>query len=358
MPMRSTLPHLIWVLVLSTALPASAKIEEWKDPQGNTFKAEPAEALGPFALFRTPTGTGRRLPWRALSTADCVRFDEQAAGKPEPAARWIEANGQLTGRLRGNLRTFQTVNLVTADLNSRPEPQVLIVFYVDNAASGSWDMLGKCIDPYQALLKKYPGQAAGIQYGVNHGEQEHKDMALRANVPWPLVDYAEQRRVTSLHRLSPGRGDFALVMLTRDGVPIFAANNPVDAAITQFFVDADALLGLLRPGNPLAWPDRAHYVAALHAARHKQDTAGPLLVGDPLVPQGLRERGIRRVVATVDVGIDGKATAVTLSEESSIPAAMAPAVTKALQRSSVFAPAVDHGQFVPGTYAYRLEIAP
>lgn len=354
--MHSTLPRLIWVLALASALLCPAKIEEWKDHQGNAFKAEPAEALGPFALFRTATGSGRRLPWRALSAADCVRFDKQAGNKPAPAARWIDASGQLTGRLRGYLRTYQGVNLISADLNALPEPGVLIVFIVESSASASWEMLAKSIEPYRALLNRYPQQVAGLQFGVNHGQQEHNDMALRANVPWLLVDYAEQRRIPALFRLSPGRSEFALFMLSRDGVPIFGASNPDEAAIRQFFVDADALLGLLRPSNTHGWPDRAHFVAALHAARHTQDKAGPILVGDPLVPLKLRERGIFRVAATIEVGADGKATAVTLKDDGSIPADLVPALTTPLQRASVFAPAVDHGQTVAGIYDYLLEI--
>jgi hypothetical protein len=354
--MHSTLPRLAWVLALSSALLCPAKIEEWKDSQGSAFKAEPAEALGPFALFRTQTGGGRRLPWRALSAADCVRFDEQAGNKPAPAARWIDATGQLTGRLRGYLRTYQGVSLVSADLNAEPEPGVVIVFIVESSASRSWDMLAKSIEPYQTLRKRHPTQVAGVQYGVNHGEQEHNEMALRANAPWLLVDYAEQRRIPALFRLSPGRGEFAMFMLSRDGVPIFGASNPDEAAVRQFFTDAEALLGLLRPGNPLGWPDRAHFAGALHAARHLQDKAGPILVGDPLVPQKLKERGIFRVAATIEVGADGKATAVTLKDDGTIPADLVPALTKPLQRTSVFAPAVDHGQAVAGTYDYLLEI--
>ena len=354
--MRSTLPRLTWVLALSSALLCPAKIEEWKDLQGNAFKAEPAEALGPFALFRTPTGGGRRLPWRALSAADCVRFDEQAGTKPDPAARWADATGQLTGRLRGHLSELQEVSLVTTDLAALPEPQLLIVFYVENSASGSWDMIGKSLAPYQALREKHPGQVMALQFGVNHGAQEHTDMALRTKAPWLVVNYDEQRRVPALFRLSPGRSGFAIFALSRDGVPIFGANNPDEAAVLQFFADAHALLGLLRPGNPLGWPDRAHHLGALHAARHAQDRAGPLLVGNPLVPQGLRERGIFRVEAKIEVGVDGKATAVTLKEDGSVPAAMAPALVKAMQRSAVFVPAVDQGKFVPGTYDYLLEV--
>jgi hypothetical protein len=354
--MRLILPRLLCVLALASTLSSPAKIEDWKDPQGNIFKAEPSEALGPFALFRTPTGAGRRLPWRALSPADCVRFDEQTGAKPEPAAHWADATGQLTGRLRGTLREFAGVSPVQADLTNRPEPQLLIVFYVENSASGSWDMINRSIAPYQALLAKHPGEVAGIQYGVNHGTQEHSDMALRTKAPWLLMDYDEQRRVPALFRVTPGRSEFALYLFSREGVPIIAAINPDEAATKAFFVDAEALLELLHPGNPLSWADRAHHLKSVQAARHGQDSVGPILVGNPLVPKGLKERGIFRVEAKIEVGADGKATAVTLKDEASIPAAMAPALAKALQRSSVFVPAVDHGQFVAGTYDYLVEV--
>jgi hypothetical protein len=354
--MRLNLPRFVWALALSSALLCPAKFEDWKDPQGNVFKAEPAEALGPFALFSTPSGGGRRLPWRALSPADCVRFEEQVGPKPASAARWSDATGQLTGRLRGYVRQFDGANPLIADLANRPEPELLIVFYVDNDASKAWDLLNQSITPFQALQARHPGQIAGLQFGVHHGEQQHSDMALRTNVPWLLVDYTEQRRLTPLFRLSPGRDEYALYALSRDGVPVFAALNPDEAAITQFFADADVLLTLLRPGNPHSWPDRAHHLSALQAARHAQDRAGPVLVGDPLVPKGLRERNIFRVEAKIEVGVDGKATAVTIKEDGSIPAAMIPALAKALQRSAVFVPAVDQGQFVPGTYDYLIEV--
>ena len=35
---------------------------------------------------------------------------------------------------------------------------------------------------------------------------------------------------------------------------------------------------------------------------------------------------------------------------------MAPALVKALQRSAVFAPAVDQGQFVASTYDYVIDV--
>jgi len=355
-PMRLILPRLVWTLALSSALLAPAKIEEWKDTQGKVFKAEPAADLGPFALFRTVTGGGIRVPWRALSAADCVRFEQQLVNRPAPAARWSDATGELTGRLRGHVSQLAGITLTNAPLENRPEPNLVIIFLVDNSASGSWDMIKEAAPLYETLLAKHPGTAAGVQYGVNHSPQEHSDMAQRTQVPWLLVDYSEQRLIPSLFRLSPKRGEFALYAVSRDGVPIFGTSNPDEAAVRQFFVDAEALLGLLRPENPLSWPDRAHNLAALHAARHAQDRAGPLLVGNPLVAKGLRDRGIFRVAASIEVAADGKVTAVTLKDEDAIPEAMRKPLVTALQRSAVFAPAIDHGQAVAGSYDYLVEV--
>ncbi len=351
------LPRVIWVLALSAALLSTAKIEDWKDIQGNVFKAEPAEVIGPFALFRTSTGAGRRLPWRVLPPADCVRFHEQVGNKPAPAARWADANGDVTGRLRAHLREFVSANLLPANLNSRPEPEILIMFYVDAAQGDSWDMLAKATAPYNALMQKHPGQVEGVQFGMHQGGPSlYSGLASRANLPWMLIAYEEQPRITPLARLAPGRGDRALFALSRDGVPIFGTENPDEAAINQFFADVDALLALMRPNSPQSWPDRAHYLSALHAHRHQQDQAGPILVGDPLVPRRLKAAGIMRVEAKIEVGADGKVTGVKIKEDGSIPAQTIPHLTGPLERSAVFVPAVDRGQFVSGTYDYLLEV--
>ena len=307
---------------LASTLPTFAEMGEWKDAQGNAFTGEPVEALGPFALFRTPAGAGRRQPWRARPPQASGRLESQIGSKAEPATRWSDATGELTGRLRGYLRALHEVSTLTADLNGLPEPQLLIVLYVEASASGSWDMVNRSIPLYQALVARHPGQVAAIQYGVNHTVQDHDDMMLRPKAPWLLVDHGEQQRITSLFRLSPRRGDFALYALSRDGVPVFAASNPDEAATAQFFTDANVLLGLLKPDNPHSWADRAHYLAALRLNRHRQDAAGPVLVGDPLIARTLRnlhERGIARVEARIAVGADGKATSVTQHVEENVP---------------------------------------
>jgi hypothetical protein len=254
------------------------------------------------------------------------------------------------------LGQYEGVTLVAANLDHIPEPEMLIVFYVDNSASGAWDMIGKGAPLYQALQAKFPGRMSAIQFGASHRMQEHNDMALKARTPWLLVDYDEQARLNALSRLAPRRQEFSVYALSRDGVPIFGVENPDETAVKQFFADAAALLGLLSPGNPLSWPDRAHYLGALHAARHQQDSAGPLMVGNPLVAQGLRERGIRRVAADIAVGADGKVTSVVLKDESTVPEPMRKPLLTAVQRSAVFVPAVDHGKFVAGTYDYLVEV--
>lgn len=356
--MRLPLLRVAWALALSSALLCPAKIQDWKDTQGNSFKAEAVEAYGPFALFRTPNGAGKRVPWRALTSEDCVHFDELAEAKTVAASRWSDSTGLLTGRLRGHLRYFEEVTLAIANLEKLPEPELLIVFYVENSASGSWEMISKSLEPYKVLMARHPGTVAALQYGVNHGAQEHRDMALRSKAPWWLLDYEEQRRISALFRLSPRRSEFAVFALSRNGVPILGATNPDEAALNKFFAEVDGVLTLLRPGNPQGWPDRAHHLSALHAKRHQQDSAGPILVGDPLVPHRLKQAGIMLVEATIEVGADGKVTAVQVKEDGSIPAKLIPDLARPLQRSAVFVPAVNKGQFVAGTYHYRLVMQP
>src|SRR5260221_4511499 len=128
--MRHLLPRIVWTLFLSSALLTSAKVESWTDTQGNTFKGEPSEVLGPIALFRTKSAGGRRLPWRALSPADCVRFHEAVAKKPARADDWTKATGNLTFDLLNRVKQRVNNELVKAPLSGRPEPLVLVAFYV------------------------------------------------------------------------------------------------------------------------------------------------------------------------------------------------------------------------------------
>jgi len=348
--------RIAWALLLSSAILSSAKVEPWADTQGNTFKGEPAEVFGPLAVFRTSSGGGRRLPWRLLSPADCVRFHEAVARKTPRADDWAKAKGLLTFDLLDRVKQRKDGPLVKASLAGRPEPLLLVTFFVDNSEGKSWDLLGQSSSPFQDLARKYSGQIEGIQFGINHSKEEHNNMALHMNVPWLLVDYSDQGRIQLLLDHSPPKSEFRLVVFTRDGVPIFAANNPGPTEIQKLFADLGALLDLQRPDNSRTWADRAHYLTAIQPVLHRNDASGPILVGDPLVPQGLRDRKIFRVEARIEVGADGKATNVALKEDGGGPAAVTAALADALKKATVFVPAVDHGKLVAGTYDYLIEI--
>lgn len=343
-------------MALSSALIASGKIETWSDTQGGSFKGEPSEVFGPLAVFRGSSGGGRRLPWRVLSPADCVRFHAAIAKKPARADDWTKATGVLTAELINRTRQRKDGELVETTLAGRPEPLLLIALFVDNSEGKSWDMLGKSAGPFQELVQKYPGQVEGIQVGMNHSKDDHRNMALQMNVPWLLAEYYEQSKITVLRDFSPARGDFKLVVFSRDGVPLFSADNPKEAEILKVFADTAALLELQRPGNPRTWADRVHYLTAIQPSLHAGDATGPVLVGDPIMPQGLKERKIFHVEAKIDVAPDGKVAQATVKEDASIPPPIAAALADALKKAAVFVPAVDHGKFVAGSYEYVLEI--
>jgi hypothetical protein len=40
---------------------AHAKMSAWKDVKGTSFRGEPTEILGPYAVFRVGGGGGRRV---------------------------------------------------------------------------------------------------------------------------------------------------------------------------------------------------------------------------------------------------------------------------------------------------------
>lgn len=356
--MSYPLVRILWALALSSAVLSSAKVEEWSDTQGTKFKGEPSEVLGPIAVFRTSSGGGRRFAWRMLSPADCVRFHDFVSKQPVRAENWSKATSALTSALNNRVKTRQGDKLVKASLAGRPEPLLVFAFFVDSGEGKSWEMLGQSLSPFQELAQKYPGQIEGVQYGLKHRKEDHDKMALHMNVPWLLADHPDQSRVQVLKDFSPRPGEFRLMVLTRQGVPLFSAANPGPDEIRRIFIDAGTLLELQRSDNPPTWPDRAHYLTAIQPIIHRNDAAGPVLVGDPLVPEGLRDRKVRRVEATIEVGADGKATAVSLKEDDSIPVALRPALAEALKNNTLFVAAIDHGKFVAGTYVYRLEIAP
>jgi hypothetical protein len=105
-----------------SAIAAGPKLEEWTDTQGNKFKGEASEALGPLAVFRTGQLTGRKLAFRFLTPPDCVRFYQATQNKPARAADWADAKSEVSADLRGHVTQLQGDKLVEFDVKGRPEP--------------------------------------------------------------------------------------------------------------------------------------------------------------------------------------------------------------------------------------------
>jgi hypothetical protein len=336
---------------------ATAALEEWRDAQGNEFKAEPAESLGPLALFRAKGGRGRMLAWRQLSPADCLRFYRQISSQPARAEDGAKGVGVVSREIAGKVLRVQDKQLVPAEFAGRPEPEFYVLFFANNSVGKSWDMLGHSAEYYWKLQQAHPGMVDGVFFGLRHSALDHKNMALTLNLPWLVSDYHEQRSMDTISRLGPVGDDqaYGLVIVNRDGVPVFAANAPVDADLAKVFGDLTGLLDLMRPGNPRSWADRAHYLRAVQPELHAKDRADPVLVGNPLMAEGLRQRGISRVEATIAVAADGKVTAVTI-DPAGVPPNMIAPLADALNKACVFVPAVDQGQCVAGKYHYLLEV--
>ena len=337
-------------------LTAAARMEEWKDSQGNSFRAEPAGSLGPFAIFSSSATTGRRLAWRFLSPADCVRFYEQTKTRPGRADDWAKASGFVTRELIGNVKRVEGEKLVNVDVKGRPEPEIIIVFFVSNGIGQSWGMLGHSGPAMDKLRQSFPGQAEGLFFGLRHSVTEHAGMAVQMKVTWLVTDFHEQRHLETIAQFVPLEGEFSLVALTRDGVPLFVSANPTEPQMDKFFEDVTALLELTKPGNPRSWPDRAAYLKALQPVLHAHDRSEPVLVGNPLVAEALRQRKIHRVDARIEVAADGQVKAVTIGEDGGVPAGLIGPLGDALKKACVFVPAIENGTFVDATFAYHMEV--
>ena len=84
--------------------------------------------------------------------------------------------------------------------------------------------------------------------------------------------------------------------------------------------------------------------------------ADPVLVGNPLVPEGLKKNGVLQVDATIGVAADGQVTEVSVKPDGNVSQKMLAALGDALKKACVFVPAVDNGKSVAAIYNYHLEV--
>ncbi len=334
---------------------AAGKNETWIDTDGNRFKGEPAEVIGPLALFRTSARSSRLVPLHLLKAEDCVRFYKAIRDRGERAADWAQAQGGITRELFGRVAHVADDRLVALDLKGRPEPEFVIVFFGDNNQGKSWSMAGwPASELYASLQQRYPGLVEALFWAPRAERYEQEKMAVTMKMPWLVVDYGARMSLVRLMDLAPDR-DFGITIISRDGVPVFVSGGENEAAVRKAFTDLDLLLALTRPDNPKGWKDRAWYLQAVQPVAHANDAAAPVLVGDRLSADALQRAGIAHLDAVIKVNASGRPIKVSFPNgEKDLKEEMAVPVGDALMES-LFVAAVDHGRFVDGVYEYHFE---
>jgi hypothetical protein len=334
----------------------SAKMTEWKDIQGNAFTAEPLQIAGPIAVFRSEKRWAKLVPFQFLSPEDCVRFYNSVKDKPPLAAEWSNATHGLTRDVYRYSQQLRVDKLVASWLQGRREPEFIIVVFGSNGIAESWQSIDKILPLYTFLKQSFGDRVEALFYGIDHTPSDHSNMAVRKSMPWLVADFGQQRELNEIRQFAPS-SKAGVMVLSHEGVPFFAADIGDMDKITQPLIELTALLEAMRPENPKSWKGREHYLRAVQPVIHANSTSQPICVGNPLQAEGLRQRKVFLVDATLDIDANGKVTRVDVKpDEANLPSAMMAPIASALQRSSIFVPAVDHGKFVAAPYHYRLEV--
>ncbi len=329
----------------------SAKMEQWTDTQGAKFKGEPAEAVGPFALFRLPDRSGKLVPFGLLTAQDCARFALGLRDLPRPADDWSQTKTKIGAEIYGSARRVEGDKLVDVELKGRPEPRFYVLFFVSNGEGKSWGTLGKTNWPMQDLQQKHPGKIEGFMVGVKHGENDQMKMATTMKVPYLVSKIEDQVDMTAIGKIAPAAG-YGVVIANANGVPLYVGKCDTDESAKALFAQFGGLLDLLRPDNPRGWKDSLHYWTAAQSALHPADQCDPLLVGDPLNAAALRDNGVQAFEATIYVSAEGTVTGVKIAAGAQIPEALVQPISEALHQARLV-PAVSGGRFVAGSLRYN-----
>ena len=331
---------------------AASPMQEWKDAKGATFKGEPIEVMGPMVLFRTGAISSKFLPMRVLSPEDCVRFHQAIANRGPRAERWSEAKGEATADLVGKLHHSSNQNLRAVDFAATPEPELIIAVFIGKREGGVGHLLDNLAPFVSRVQRVYPGRVATVILASRQANMEARWLPARS---WLIADSAKTGSIKLMTRFTPTQG-MSFVLMTREGVPLFGcAANEMEHVMT--FVDgASNFLWELNPANPRTARDRLHYLRATRPVEFAERSAAPLLLIDPLRVDPLRDRGVTRVAAKIEVGADGMATAVALAPEAGVPAPLVAPLIEALRRNAIFLPAIERGTAVTGSHDYLLTI--
>lgn len=357
--MHPRLPKLVICVATAAAAwafvpAASAKSERWTNAQGESFSAQPADIIGPWALFDDST----LLPLSVLSNEDCIRFYQGLKDQPARAADWKQATSSVSKELYGLLLHYKGDNLEGDDQSGRQEPEFYIIFYTADDKIQSWDILSRSSpELYSKLMKKYPGLVQGVVFGLQTEDmQAYSDVATNTKGEWMFVQFRNEITMRTLQKLTP-TNLYGIVVMTRSGIPLFGPESQTDEQVKAIFDKFNLLLLHMKPEDPKGWAARAHYLRAIQPVAFADGHSDPILVGNPLDDSKLRQMKVYNLTAKFQIAADG-----TVKDVDVDPTGMQPNMvamfSSGFKRGCLFVPAVSHGKFVEGAYTYHVELKP
>lgn len=355
--LRASLRLVLAIACFSSSAALHAKSSAWPDPQkpGKTFKGEPIETVGPFALFSTGTTSSRRLLLRQLSQEDMIRFYRETSQRPPRAATWTEATGRATREVIGRALQVKNKELAPADFSSLVEPEWLLIVKGSQNDGISWTTVGSVQAFYHRLKRVRPGLLEGIFLGVRHDKLGHRNIAVTSGMPWLVANFSEQSSLSLLSAFAPQEG-VHLTLLSRNGAPVLGAQINETVDVRQFVNAITEFIGLCHPDNPLAWPDRLAYARAIRPLQAEKSDLPVEALGNPLRVDAMLKYGIKRVAVKVQVNEQGAVTALDFDAASDFPAQLRPSIEHVLKTAWPLLPSFKAGKPVAGTLTYDFSV--
>lgn len=333
-----------------------AKSSAWSDGQGGSFKGEPAQALGPYAVFKTKEG-GRRLLFRQISPDECRRFHEATARTSMVGASWASAKGDLAADLVDRLTVLEKGKLVPANLKNRPEPRFIVLYYGSGWGPPTYLTVGKIRDAYNRLKRLYGDVFEIVFLGVRHDSAAQEGVAVATQMPWPVARFSDQEKISVFPRYAPEEGE-RMVIMTNQGVPLFASNVLTTQELARLVDQLSLMLDACDDANPVFWPDRARLLAVSRPIDHPTGTMAPVVANNPFNAASLREAGIRHLVAELSVSAEGKILSATLASDAVLPEKFRQNAIDAITTRCVALPGLSDGKPVIGTCTFDYVVPP
>lgn len=303
-------------------------------------------------LFRKGEGSGRRLSIDQIRPEDAYRYDQGLRILPSRAASWTEAQSRVTKQLIGNVERLQENDrLRPCDLSAIPEPELLVVFYVEGSDETTREMFRAAIPRYNDLQAKFPGMFEALFFGIRHSRGEHVGLAESLRMPWIVTDHDMQGRMDELVPFIP-ESPPSILLINRHGVSITQVQPYRPEEVETIFNQLAELLVAMVPNNPSTWVKRVKYYTDVRVAEFASGECDPMLVGPPLMKAVLDQIGVTDFTVDISVDAAGRATAVTARPSDGLPEKYIKSVERAF-RSVPFVPAIRNGQPVDGSLSYR-----